>query len=168
MNVADRLTRMAATTERWQLRFSMLALAVMMIVTVTDVTLRYLFNRPIRGAYDLVEVCLAIFVFNGLPSVFRARKHVTIDVVDHLAPPGVIRIFSMLGDLSMILVSALIFAAMFAPALQSWQYGDRKLELGLPIFIVWIAVILGMGGAIVAAVDVFVRSLIQHSTGAER
>lgn len=49
-----------------QLRLAAVALIVMMGVTLLDVFLRYVFNHPVRGSYDLVESMLCIFVFNGM------------------------------------------------------------------------------------------------------
>jgi len=49
--------------QRAQLRLAMGALVVMIGVTVADVFLRYLLGRPIYGAYDIVESCLASIPF---------------------------------------------------------------------------------------------------------
>ena len=45
----------------------------------------------------------------------------------------------------------LITLGFFSPARQAFDYGDRKIELGLPLATIWAAVILGMAGVIVAA-----------------
>ena len=37
-------------------------LAAMMFLTATDVILRYIFNRPISGAYELIEYMMAILI----------------------------------------------------------------------------------------------------------
>jgi hypothetical protein len=41
---------------------------------------------------------------------------------------------------------------MLTPALQSYGYGERKLELGLPIYIEWVAALVGIVGAILCAI----------------
>ena len=51
-----------------QLAVAMLALVVMGSVTVADVVLKYVFSRPIAGAYVVVESLLPLVVFNGLPA----------------------------------------------------------------------------------------------------
>jgi TRAP-type C4-dicarboxylate transport system permease small subunit len=45
-------------------------LAAMMLLTVADVTLRALFNRPIHGTFELIELGLACSVYIALPAVF--------------------------------------------------------------------------------------------------
>ena len=59
--------------QRVQLRLASLALVVLMLVTVFDVLLRYLFNKPIRGSYDLVECMLGFHRFRD-EGGFARRK----------------------------------------------------------------------------------------------
>jgi TRAP-type transport system small permease protein len=134
-----------------QLRIAMLALLVMMLTVVADVALRYLLGRPIHGAYDIVEVCLAIFVFHGLSTCFFKRENIVIDVVDMLAGPRTQRLLIRIADVAGIILLALIFWAMITPAYQAYEYGDRKLELGLPTWLVWGAVLTGLIGMIVCS-----------------
>ena len=45
----------------------------------------------------------------------------------------------------MLAMLALLAYAMVAPALQALDYGDRKLELGLPLWVVWAGAMAGDG-----------------------
>lgn len=56
-------------------------LALMMFLTGTDVTLRYIFNRPIAGAYELTELMMVILVFWGLAYTQLEKGHVAIELV---------------------------------------------------------------------------------------
>ena len=152
--------------QRAQLRLAMLALAVMMLTTVAEVVLRYGFGHPIRGAYDIVEVCLAIFVFNGIATVFYKRQNIVIDVVDHVARPGTVAWLTRVGEIAAVLVLAVMAWAMVAPALQAYDYGDRKLELGLPVFVVWIVAVGGLIGTAVCAAGALTRGAARVSGGA--
>ena len=58
----------------------------MMVVTLADVFLRYVFNSPIRGAYELVEAMMVVFVFNGMSTAFLQRRNIVIDLIDTFAP----------------------------------------------------------------------------------
>ncbi len=134
-----------------QLGAAMLALTVMGSVTVADVVLKYLFSRPIAGAYDLVESLLPVVVFNGLPATLLRRQNIAIDLVDHPAGPRGTRLLIAVADLVMVAMLGLIAWAMVAPALQALEYGDRKLELGLPVWVVWAGALVGMAGSMLAA-----------------
>ena len=82
-----------------QLRLASVALIVMMAVTLLDVFLRYVFNSPIRGAYDLVESMLVIFVFNGMSTAFLQRRNIVIDLVDSFAHRTIVVALIRISDL---------------------------------------------------------------------
>ena len=61
-----------------------LLLLAMMLLTFADVLGRYLFNSPLRGAFEVTELALLTLIFAGLPLVSRADEHVTMDFIDKL------------------------------------------------------------------------------------
>ncbi len=134
-----------------QLRLASLALIIMMTVTLCDVFLRYLFNSPIRGSYDLVEAMLAIFVFHGMSTGFLQRRNIVIDLVNSFAQRALIHVLIRVSDLLTILTLGLFAYAMLKPAMQAYAYGDLKMELQIPIWWIWAAALLGMAGAILCA-----------------
>ena len=140
--------------QRAQLRLACGALIVLMMVTVLDVFLRYAFNRPIRGSYDIVECMLLIFVFHGMAAGFFGRRNIAIDLIDTFAGARAVALLIRLADVLSVVVLLLIFWAMLNPAVQIYQYGDIKLELRLPIYLMWIAALLGLAGTVLAAIVV--------------
>jgi TRAP-type C4-dicarboxylate transport system permease small subunit len=56
----------------------------MMTLTFVDVVARYVFNRPLRGAFEVTELLLLVLIFGGLPLVSHANEHVTMDLIDKL------------------------------------------------------------------------------------
>lgn len=148
--------RVVGWIARLQLWLAMAALAVMGCVTVVDVALKYALNRPITGAYDLVETLLPVVIFHGLPATLLRRQNIAIDLVDHLAGPAGTRGLMALADAVMLVILALFLWSMLGPALQAWDYGDRKLELGLPLSVVWVAAILGVAGSVIVALALLV------------
>ena len=73
---------LADRVQRSQLWVAEAALVILMLVTVLDVFMRYLFNRPIRASLETVEVMLLVFVFNGMAAAFFGRRHIVIDLLD--------------------------------------------------------------------------------------
>ena len=59
-------------------------LFVMMGLTVVDVVARYVFSRPIRGAFEVTELLLVVLIFAGLPLVTFAHEHAVMDFVDRV------------------------------------------------------------------------------------
>ncbi len=72
------------TITRLGLSFNVLASAAlfaMMLLTSLDVGMRYLFNRPIAGVYDLVGLMGAVVVSFSMPYTMLERGHVAVDLV---------------------------------------------------------------------------------------
>jgi TRAP-type transport system small permease protein len=137
-----------------ELKAAMLALVAMMLVVVADVFMRYAFNAPIRGSYDIVEICLVIFVFYGVPSVIAERQDILIDLIDGFVPRKFVRLMSSLAAVLAAAVLVFIFWSMLRPASDAFRYGDTKLELNLPVWIIWAIALTGFAGAILAALCV--------------
>jgi TRAP-type transport system small permease protein len=73
---------------------SIIAAAVlfaMMALTSVDVVLRYVFNAPMRGSFEVTELLMVVLIFAGLPLVSRRDEHVVMDFLDHLMPPLLLR-----------------------------------------------------------------------------
>ena len=134
------------------MRLAAVALIVMMLVTVVDVFLRYLFNSPVHGSYEIVEATLVVFVFHGLAAGFFRRANIVIDVIDHMAGPRLVMVLVRFADVVSVVVLIVFAWAMLGQAIQAYEYGDRKLELALPIYVLWIAALAGMAGTILCAI----------------
>src|SRR5262249_55027904 len=151
-----------------QLRLAAVALVVMMCVTVVDVVLRHVFNSPLRSSYDMVQVMMVLFVFNGMSTAFLQRRHIVIDLVDSFVGRRVVGVLIRISDVLTVAVLALFIYAMLTPALQSYGYGERKLELGLPIYIEWAAALIGISGAILCAAGAFLMpTTVRHDETVE-
>jgi TRAP-type C4-dicarboxylate transport system permease small subunit len=129
-------TTPAQRTWRPEQALEMLAAALlfaMMVLTFVDVVLRYVFNAPIRGGFEVSETMMAILIFAGLPMVSRKGEHITIDSLVRLAPPR-------LRQLGAIVVQLGCAAALMGMAWLLWlramrfsAAGDVTQTLKLPI-----------------------------------
>ena len=108
-------------------------LLAMMALTFFDVVARYLFNRPIRGAFELTELMLLVLIFAGLPLVSHSDEHVTMDFIDRMLPP---RALPVLIRVVHGLVAALFFFLtwqMIIKANRIAGYGDTTDVLRIPV-----------------------------------
>lgn len=165
MNARARLLAVADQVQRVQLWLAVAALVVLMMVTVCDVVLRYLFNRPIRGSYDMVETMLLVFVFNGMAAAFFGRRHIVIDLLDSLVGERAIAVLIHLADALAVVCLALLTWAMLLPAGQAYAYGDVKLELGLPIYVLWLVALVSLAGTIFCALVALVAKPATAASG---
>ena len=151
MKIRDRLIVVADRLQRIQLWLAAFALTILMLITVADVFLRYLFNSPVRGSYDMVESMLIVFVFNSMAAGFFLRRNVVIDLIDSAVGRRATAVLIRIADLLSVVCLGLVLWAMLGPAMQAYDYGDRKLELNLPIYVLWILAFLGALGTIFCA-----------------
>jgi TRAP-type C4-dicarboxylate transport system permease small subunit len=152
MGARERLVTLAGWVQRSQLWLAAAALVILMMVTVLDVAMRYLFNRPIRASLDTVEVMLLVFVFNGMAAAFFGRRHIVIDLLDNVLGARMTHVLIRVADILSVLCLLLLAWAMLLPASQAFQYGDVKMELPIPIYVLWIIALMSFAGTIFCAV----------------
>jgi TRAP-type C4-dicarboxylate transport system permease small subunit len=162
MTFRNQWLRAADLVQRVQLVVAAVALLALMSVTVADVFMRYVFNKPIRGSYDMVESLLVFFVFHGMSTAFLKRRSIVIDLIDSFAHRYIVTALIRVADVLTIVAIALYSYAMITPAMQAYSYGDLKIDLGLPIYYLWAAALLGMAGAIFCAIGALVSPPAPH------
>ena len=150
----ERLLRLADHLQRVQLWVAASALVILMMVTVADVLLRYLFNRPIRGSYDMVDTMLLVFVFNGMAAGFFGRRNIVIDLIDSVVGTRMTAVLIRVADVLSVLCLGLLIWAMWLPAVQAYHYGDVKMELRIPIYMLWIVALASAVGTMLCALVV--------------
>jgi TRAP-type C4-dicarboxylate transport system permease small subunit len=109
-----------------------LAMFGMMAVTFVDVVGRYLFNMPVPGASELVQLLMATVVAAGLPLVTHARQHVTVDLFSQ-AFRGQMKLIvdaSIIGFSATVLGFVAVLLAQQGQALHSAR--ASSIYLGLP------------------------------------
>ena len=119
-------------------------LAAMVLLTVADVVLRSLFNTPIRGMLELIELGLACTIFFALPAVFLRDEHLVVDVMDHLARPATVRVFDFLGAVVSFVVLAFMGWYMVPVARDMYEFGDLTPDLSIPKIWYWVPVLFGV------------------------
>ena len=127
-----------------------LALAAMIGLTVADILMKNLLHQPITGAFESVELLLAIIVFFGLPEVFHSRSNIAVDVADHLVKPRLRAALKMFGDLSSLMFLLILGWAMLSPAWDTIVYPQNTQELGIPLFFYWLIILIGTAITIIA------------------
>jgi TRAP-type C4-dicarboxylate transport system permease small subunit len=125
-------------------------LAAMMLLTVADVTLRAFFNAPIRGVYELIELLLAYTFFVALPAVFLRDDNIVVNVVDDLAPRSVPVLKRIAEALAVVVLAVMAWQGWLA-ARDTIAFNDVTADLGLSRALHWIALLVGVVGAAIAA-----------------
>jgi TRAP-type C4-dicarboxylate transport system permease small subunit len=134
-----------------------LFLAAMMLLTVADVALRAVANRPIHGTFELIELLLACTIFLALPAVFLRDEHLVVDVIDHLTRPSVVRVLDLVGALISLGVLVVMAWQMVPLARTMHEFGDVTSDLSIPRIWYWVPVLLGVVASALATLVFIVR-----------
>jgi TRAP-type transport system small permease protein len=125
-------------------------LLAMMLLTVVDVVARYVFSRPVRGAFEVTELMLLVLIFAGLPLVSFSDEHAVMDFIDRLlgarGQRGLERLVQAVDAAFMFLLTWLVWRK----ADRIWAYGDTTdvLRIVYGPFVYFMAVTLAMAGLI--------------------
>jgi TRAP-type C4-dicarboxylate transport system permease small subunit len=104
----------------------------MMAVTVVDVGGRFLFNRPLHGAFEATEVMMGLIVFLALPLATRRREHITVTLLDPYLPEWLKRSAALLFGLTCAAVCGLLAWRLGLHGERLLRVGEITLELRIP------------------------------------
>jgi len=127
-----------------------LLLLGLMLLTTADVISRYIFNWPLRGAFEITELLLLALIFAGLPLASRAGEHVTLDFIDRLFGPKGRELLRRLTDL---VCGAIILGLAWRVWIKAGKiaaYGDTTEVLRLPVapFVYFMAAMVAVTGIV--------------------
>jgi len=125
-------------------------LLAMMLLTVVDVVARYVFNRPVRGAFEVTELMLVVLIFAGLPLVSFTGEHAVMDFIDRVLGPRAQRGLERLVQLACAAFLFLLTGLMWRKADRIWAYRDATdvLRIVYGPFVYFMALTLGLAGVI--------------------
>jgi TRAP-type C4-dicarboxylate transport system permease small subunit len=125
-------------------------LFLLMIVTFVDVIGRYLFNHPLRGAFEGTELMLLVLIFAGLPLVSHADEHVTMDFIDHMTGPAARKVIAALAQLVCAATMLWLAWLIWLKAGKIAAYGDTTdvLKITLAPFVYFMALMIALSGLI--------------------
>ncbi len=136
-------------------------LFLMMVLTVIDVFMRYVFNSPLLGVQEITEFMLVTFVFFTLAYTETEQSHIRVDFVMDRLP-------SKFQDISSRVVIFIEMLTLLCVAVMGVIKGIRVREmhhvsgiLSIPVYPFYFAVVLG---AFAMALELF-REVIGKKRG---
>jgi len=124
---------------------SVLSLVIMMVVTFVSVIMRYIFNAPLLGNNEIVQLMAVSLVMLAMPFATQTEAHVRVDVLDaHIGRYG-----RFTGDLLARCLAGFVLASLlhrtWFKLLDTLTYGDATNMLRIPIWPFYGFILLGMG-----------------------
>ena len=125
-------------------------LLAMMFLTVVDVVARYIFSRPVRGAFEVTELMLLVLIFAGLPLVSFSDEHAVMDFIDRVLGPRAQRWLERIVQAACAVFMFLLAWLVWRKADRIWAYRDTTdvLRIVYGPFVYFMAITLGLAGLI--------------------
>lgn len=111
-----------------------LVLLAITVITVVSVVGRTLFNTPLPGDFELIELGSAIAIFAFLPYCQIRKGNVIVDFFTAGASPATTHLLSAVGDLIFMLIAGLLTWRLIYGALDFFEYTEQTMVLRLPIW----------------------------------
>jgi TRAP-type C4-dicarboxylate transport system permease small subunit len=134
-------------------------LAIMVLFTVSDVVLRYFFNRPIYGSLEITVFLMVCVGCLGLAWASATGAHVKVDLVVSKYPPRVQQIVDIINYLCVIAVCALIGWRGFRESLATIHYNLSSDTLHVPFYPFYWILVFGYFLMLLVIATLLVRSL---------
>lgn len=110
------------------------AIFVLMLLGVSQIVLRKIFNTPIFGYIDMVELSMATFAFLGAAYTQRAGAHIRMEIVVGLLKGRKLWLFEIIGTLvGMFIVAVLVWYG-WDHFMRSYTLGDSTIDAEYPVW----------------------------------
>lgn len=113
------LVRLNGRVTLWLARIAMVILAILALMTFTDVFLRYVFNAPFHFTFEITELSMGLIVYFGLGLVTHTEGHISVDILTLRLNDRLRAFFSLLTN----------FLALIYLAVLVWRVWYRANEL---------------------------------------
>lgn len=118
---------------------------------------RYALNNSLAWTEEVAANCLVVVVFIGSAMCVRLGRHIAVDLLYRLIPPGAVRVLKLAVDV----ISISFFAYM---SWLMWRYveivgSERMVTVDLPRGLVFYSVLAGFVLMLLRALQRFVRTL---------
>ena len=101
-------------------------------VTAVDVFGRYFFSRPLKGAYDIIEILMALTIFWFLPQLSAAGEHVCVTLLKDRPHALADRLRRAFIELCCAATAAALAWQLARAAAQFIRQSEVSVVLGLP------------------------------------
>ncbi|NHF72844.1 TRAP transporter small permease [Paracoccus xiamenensis] len=134
----------------------LLAYSAAALISVADVIGRRI-GTPVPGVVDLVQLFIMAGAWLSIPWGFTVGGHVGVDFLVDRMPEGWQRLLRGLAAVAaMVLMALILWKCSEAYRLQV-MLGDKSQQLGIPISLYWLPLLIGVGASILALIPILLR-----------
>lgn len=123
--------------------FSAAFIFALMLLAVAEVLMRKIFNSPIHGQADFVEIMVPTIGFFGLAYCHRLAGHVRMEIVLNMLKGRAYWIAEFIGNISTMLLAAAMIYGTWGHFMRAFQLGDTSMDAELPVWPPKLIIVLG-------------------------
>ena len=112
---------------------TMVVMVAMMMISVSDIFMRYVFNMPITGTSELVEIMM-ICLLMGMAGCAMENRHVKVDVIIERLPQKAVALMDVIMMVIGIAVSGVLMWQGFWQGMFQLRYQVNSSALHIPVF----------------------------------
>jgi TRAP-type C4-dicarboxylate transport system permease small subunit len=139
-------------------------LALMMLITVADVFMRYVFSAPISGSAEMTQILLTLTVFAGFILVSRDGSHVVVSIFEPVITRVSPKLYVLVYAISNTLGTAFLLWVLITAVRDSYIYEDVTEGLEIPFYWIISVLVVFVAVSLVAGFKVFANGQIGHES----
>lgn len=139
-------------------------LAAMMLITVADVFMRYVFSAPISGSAEITQILLTLTVFAGFILVSRDGSHVVVSIFEPFISRFSPKLYRLVYAVSNTVGTAFLLWVLIVSARDSFLFEDVTEGLEIPFAWIISALVVFVALSLLAGIRVFKGGQIGHDT----
>jgi C4-dicarboxylate transporter, DctQ subunit len=111
-----------------------MAIFTIMLLGVVQVVGRSVFNFPVRGYVDIVEISITVFAFLGLAYCQRLNGHVRMEIIIGRFKGRLFWGTEIFGTVIAIVVVSILMVYGWDHFMRAWSIGDSTMDIEIPLW----------------------------------
>ncbi|MCL1993827.1 MAG: TRAP transporter small permease [Spirochaetes bacterium] len=141
--------------------FMVLSLMIIVVAMFTGVFFRYVLNSALTWPEEVSRYFLILLAFSGLSYGVRTKTHLRIDVLE-LALPVLKKPLELIGDLVVVAFCIFMLGPAHSNTIMIQNSGQISPALMMPMYIVYIPLLVAFILAIVRTIEKYIKYLLQY------
>lgn len=145
LTLGDPLGRMLGRVAAGLAILGGLVLSAITLLTVASIVGRTLFDAPVSGDFELVEIGMAAAIFAFLPYCQITRGNVVVDLFTTRLAPRTRATLDAVADTVFALLAAIFAWRAWLGGADVWRYAETSMVLRLPVWWGYVPAVLFLG-----------------------
>ena len=131
----DKLSQKCKRITSPMMTFSCIVVFLIMILTVADVSGRFLLNMPVKGSMEIMEILMVLALFPVFVWIEHQDSHLRVDLLTGYMNPDWQAVMDVFGKMTSVVFMIVISWELWEQAIVKFHHAENTLIWHLPIFL---------------------------------